>query len=322
MTTNSIIIGRMNDLIKSPEWLESYNLWLSSRQAESTRRSYGHIWKTVLSFLQKQPGEIDRGDIVRIINYLRERGLAPATIGQYIAGISSFYSYVGKYFTELRDDNPARDAPRPRVMQYSDAYYLTPEEASTLLKVIDRSTILGQRDYALFLAYIMLGRRNSEIRKLRWGDFEEIGDLIWYRWSGKGKLNERFECPRPVYDTICSYLEAAGRLNEIQDPDPIFTAVSGRFHRNGSETPISSRQVGRRLKKYAGLARLDQQRIHVHSLRHTATVLRMEAGDSISDLKEYLNHSSIVITQIYTHRLRARRDTSWEKVFGMLGIST
>lgn len=316
------------ELITSPQWKEVFDLWLSSRGAESTRRSYRLIWKSVLSFLQKQPGEISKADIARTINHLQQ-DLAASTVCQYVAGVSSFYSYVNKYFSELRDDNPAREAPRPKVISYQDAYYLTPDEAQRLLGAIPRDTARGNRDYALFFGYIMLGRRNSEIRKLRWGDFEKLGETVWYRWSGKGKLNERFECPPPVFEAIQTYLKSAGRLKSIRESDYIFTAISGRFHRNGldpkagiqTQTPISSRQVGRLLKKYAGLAGLDAERIHVHSLRHTATVLRMEAGDSISDLKEYLNHSSIVVTQIYTHRLQARRDTSWQKVAGMLGVA-
>ena len=111
---------------------------------------------------------------------------------------------------------------------------------------------------------------------------------VFYRWSGKGRAR-RDQCPLPVWQSIQQYLSRSGKLESIQPEDYIFTPLTDRAARlpnvdQSSWTrnqPLSSREVGRLLKKYAKRAGLDPAKIRVHTLRHTAAMLRKQAGDDL-----------------------------------------
>src|SRR3972149_3524883 len=157
------------------------------------------------------------------------------------------------------------------------------------------------------------------------------------RGPGKGKEKSGTEGPPGVggREAIVEYLKAAGRfpaeasspgLDEASSPgdeEYIFTALTNKAGRlpnvsaaewEPGAQPLSMREVGRLLKRYARLAGLDAKKIQVHTLRHTAAMLRHEAGDNVEDICAFLAHSSLAITQIYLHRVEGKKDTSWSKV--------
>jgi site-specific recombinase XerD len=317
----------MNQDVLSPllvdRWRDAFDLWSAGLRTDNTRRVYRQSWKYFLEYVQKPPGEVTRADVARWVDDMRSKGLSACTRQQRLAAVSCFYTFVNEDFTQridgqetpLHDSNPAAGSRfRERINPYGKAIHLGIDQVKKLLETIQcRGTILSKRDYALFLAYVLTGRRNSEIRRLKWGDLEESGGRIWYRWSGKGKHDQRYELPRPVWDAIRVAMNALGRMSSIKPEDYIFTAFD-------SSSPLSLREVGRLLKMYCKKADLDAQRIHVHTLRHSAAMLRKAAGDDIESICHFLGHSNIGITQIYLHSIEGNKDESWSKASDMLGL--
>jgi site-specific recombinase XerD len=355
------------------EWSSAFDLWLASHPSPNTRRAYRKAWDLFFAFTSRSPWEISKSDVARWIEYQRAQHLSPETIQQRLAALSSFYTYVTRIYTSLTPDgreqplhffNPVKAVPRPRTSPYNKARYLNVDQARAFLHAIPRYTLQGMRDYALFLTYLATGRRNSEIRSLRYGDIESCperseGSLpslkpgtgvrsngrIWFRWNGKGR-QRRDELPQSVWTAILDFLKSSDRLDSISPSDHIFTALndSARYlpnvqkaalsslefgetklpskHQPASDVcPISAQMVCRLLKKYIRLAGLNPQGITVHTLRHTAAMLRKEAGDDLQSISSFLAHSSLTVTQIYLHQVEGRQDTTWLKVEALLGIS-
>jgi len=349
------------------DWSSAFDLWLASHPSPNTRRAYSKAWDLFSAFTSKSPWEISKSDVARWIEYQRAQHLSPETIQQRLAALSSFYTYVTQIYTSLTPDgleqplhffNPVKAIPRPRTSPYNKARYLNVDQARAFLHAIPRYTLQGMRDYALFLTYLATGRRNSEIRTLRYGDFEfeqfpssRFGrgvrreGRIWFRWNGKGR-QRRDELPQSVWTAILDFLKSSDRLDSISPSDCIFTALNGNarhlpnvqkaavFGLEFSEAkllskqqaasgvcPISAQMVCRLLKKYIRLAGLNPQGITVHTLRHTAAMLRKEAGDDLQSISSFLAHSSLAVTQIYLHQVEGRQDTTWLKVEALLGIS-
>jgi len=164
---------------------------------------------------------------------------------------------------------------------------------------------------------------------------------IWFRWNGKGR-QRRDELPQSVWTAILEFLISSDHRDSISPSDYIFTALndSARYLPNvqrsrtpdlefGSakfpslnRSPISAGMVGRLLKKYIHLAGLNPQGMTVHTLRHTAAMLRKEAGDDLQSISSFLAHSSLAVTQIYLHQVEGRQDTTWLKVEALLGLNT
>ena len=319
------------ELSQNQKWSNAFGHWLNSK-AENTRRAYEAAWEELLDFTEKMPWEMSSADIEDFIDDLRKR-YSKSTVQQRLAAISSFFSYARDNYMDYVDGkeiplhryNPAKAVQRPKVNTYGKAHPLKVDEVRALLGAIDQETLQGKRDYALILTYILTGRRNSEIRTLSWGQIESDGHLFWYRWEGKGCTSGRYELPAPAFHAICEYLSAMGRLQDITSEDFIFTALSdhaGRLPgaRHDPSRALSSRYIRDLVKKYARLAGLDPETIRVHDLRHTAAMLRSEAGDDVDSISSFLGHSSLRTTSIYLHRVGGRKDNSWTKVQDMLGL--
>ena len=74
----------------------------------------------------------------------------------------------------------------------------------------------------------------------------------------------------------------------------------GYFFANQSGKKLSDQAVRRMINKYASIAAID---LHItpHMFRHTFATSLLEADVDIRYIQEMLGHSSINITQIYTH---------------------
>ncbi len=319
------------------EWGDAISLWLATRKSEATRRAYARALEDLLASSGRRPADVTRTDVIRWTQSMQERGSSPATIAQRLAGVSSFFNFcMTEYVLDrpdgqslLHNQNPAAGKSlRPKVELYGKACWLDRDEARALLGAIPTGTWQGRRDYALLLGYILLARRNTEWRRARWGDFERFGGQVVYRWTGKGKTDQRLDVPGPLWAAVCAYLQARGALKDHQPGDYIFTALSrtGLPMPGGRQVeanrPISAHEVGRLLKRYLLLAGLQAKQIKPHSLRHTGAMLMREAGASDQEIMEFLGQSNLAITQVYLHQLSGRRNNHWLTVSEMLGLKT
>lgn len=306
------------------EWMNCYSDWLG-KLPDNTTRAYNGAWKELTGVSGKMPWELDRSDVVAWVRMMNARGLANSTISQRLAAISSYFTYL-KDTTGIKIDITGGKVLRPKVRPFRNARYLSIEAVRALLGAMNPNTKRGSRDYALFLTYIMTGRRNSEIRNLKWGDIVHSGATVFYRWQGKGK-GRLDELPRPCFNAITNYLKTNARLETIGAEESIFVASSdcakhlpsvkaSAYLAGGA---ISMHQVEDLLRTYKRKAGIVSQ-LRVHDLRHTAAMLRRAAGDDVEKISEFLAHSDLGTTQVYLHKIAGRQDTTWMTVGQMLGI--
>lgn len=313
----------------SDDWQAAISLWLERCNSPETRRAYARALEDLLIVSGAMPWEITRTDVLRWVEDMRKRGLKAATIALRASGASSFFRFCQEDYLvrgqPLHPSNPAAGrAVRPRVSLYGRSAWLSVEEAKRLLAVIGREDVRAKRNYALILGYLLLARRNSEWRTARFGDIETRDGKKFYRWHGKGKVDQLLELPAPVWSAVADYLEEAGRLESVRPEDHLFTALNDVRLPGGQRIPqnqpISAHEVGRLLKRYCRLAGLDAATIHPHSLRHTGAMLRKKAGADLEEIMQFLGHSSLAVTQVYLHSLEGRSDQSWQKVAALLGL--
>jgi integrase len=323
------------------EWARAYDLWLRDK-AGNTRRAYERAWDDLCAFAEKAPAAILGADVQDWAEDLAARGLAAASISLQLSAISSFYRFAcqrylvrdGRGEGPLHGYNPAAAVPRPTVEAYAGAAFLDSRELAALLGAIGRDTVAGKRDYALFLGYVLTGRRNSEWRAIRWGDLRGRGARIYYTWRGKRTEHAVNELPPPVWEAIRDYLEAAGRLTAIGPDDFVFTSLSDRAARlpnvDGAACegghPLSAGEVNRLLRKYARRAGLGQRRVHVHVLRHSAAMLEEEVaagtpGAGLAGISAFLGHADPKTTMRYLRHLRGDGDGTWARKCQVLGLN-
>lgn len=333
-------VGPEREEVLERAWGEAVEAWLGAKEAKTgsanTRRAYEGAVRLFFEGCERRAWEVGGVEVIRWQQGMRAAGLSEATINLRLAALSSLFEFACNKFVlmdartgrevPLAQRNPVRRVERAAVSPYEKSSYLGVDEVRALLRACDRSTVVGLRDYALIVSYIYTGRRSSEVRTLRWGDIREEGGRVWYEWKGKGGKGRRDELPLPVYQAITAYLEAAGRLDGMEEGSFVFTALSKVAERlptvndSGHPRALSSSFVNRIVKKCARRAGLRWREVHTHTLRHTAAMLRRELGGDLQELQEFLNHSSLAITQIYVQHTEKRTDTMWAQVEALIGV--
>jgi len=300
----------------------------------------------------RAPWTVKAGDAQQYRLWLEETGRSVATTAHYMAVASSFFQYVidkadingGGVEVSLFMDakgavrrNPFRNraVQRPRVNPYGKAVALTPVQVQAFMGAIQEEVrpLVRARDNALFLAYLLTGRRASEIVVMQWGDIQ-AGDkpgTYQFRYIGKGHGKERGEdaewkwqsLPAPCYHAIVGWLKLAGRLEGITEQTYIFGPINEEAKNFGSDLPanrhVAARRVGQlmdKVAKRAGLAKM-----HPHQLRHTfAHHLYESSGGDIRLVSGLLDHKSIATTQIYIGAMERKEDSYSTKLMAQLGL--
>ena len=337
------------NLVDVQEWNLAYERWMIAKSPNS-QRAYLAAWISFLDSLDgRGPWEVTYSDAAAWVAKMQAQGASARTINQRLAAISGFYEYVCTEFIvvdhkgrhPLHDTNPAagRSLRRRQGDDYDQADGLNGQQVRALLRAIPKDTVQGLRDYALFLLYTATGRRNSEIRCLRKCDFRlaagsgaaEDGTVQFW-WENKGSSGWD-ECPPDVLEALKAYLDASERPWDTLPEDAyIFIALDDRAARlpnvrrqapeqqEPGQQPLSMRQVGALLKRYARRAGLEASRVHVHSLRHTTAGLMEAVGEDLREIQAQLGHKNLRTTQVYLEKRRGRKNRFWAKVKALYGL--
>lgn len=145
------------------------------------------------------------------------------------------------------------------------------------------------RDAAVCELLFATGMRICELCSLSVSDVNiQDGTILIY---GKGSKERRLQLGnKDVITTLKNYKDKFSA--EIASCHYFFVNQSGR--------PLSDQTVRRMISKYTELASID---LHItpHMFRHTFATSLLEADVDIRYIQEMLGHSSINITEIYTH---------------------
>jgi len=274
------------------------------------------------AFADKHPGEVRPADVEAWRAYLEAIGNKPATIYARISRLSSFYKWLmaepqlGVYITT----NPAAQArPRfPRPYQSESVKAWSDDEMNALLVVVklsaDSGSLVGKRDYALLLFYLLTGLRRNEVISLRGKDLQRKDDklIIGYKRKG-GKFVGREVSDPTLLEALDDYLRAARRMEVLRTGGPLWT----RHDRAGFPgAQLSSRSFCNNLKKYATVAGIDS--VHLHQTRHTYARIVAEETGSFVETQEALDHENAAPTRVYVQRITVKADKHSGKIAGRM----
>ena len=178
--------------------------------------------------------------------------------------------------------NPFRDAQKPKLRELRPAHFSKPDFQS-LLRVID-----DQDFKALCITAVTTGLRLSEIISLNWKSVDLERKLILVESSDTFTTKSRRNRAIPISEGLLNLLVTR---KEQASTDLV-------FHSGGRQ--LNRYMLSHQFKTYVRLAGLDD-RMHFHSLRHTFATWLVQAKVSIYEVQKLLGHSSITVTQIYSH---------------------
>ncbi len=229
----------------------------------------------------------------------------PRSIKRKIATLKSFFSFLEQ--EEYIEASPFRKLrlriqrakTLPRTLSISSVIKLLQSAYSCKKK-----TPLGSRDYmettrdiAVLEILFSTGIRVSELCRLREADVDLRHGHILVR--GKGNRERIIPlCDKATLRALRTYREVYS----------IFLEPSSSFFRNRDKRPLSDQSVRQIIKRYQKFSCIPEN-VTPHMFRHTIATLLLENGVDIRNIQTLLGHSSLAVTEIYTHvSLSAQRE--------------
>ncbi|MDQ6804451.1 MAG: tyrosine-type recombinase/integrase [Actinomycetota bacterium] len=301
--------------------LEQRNLFgeaerIAARAASAgTRRQYATIFRAFGDWLA---GELDRPPVVGDLDadviatygrYLSSTGgrggrpAAPATSRVYMSMVRALARDLG------RDDQiggvrvPRHEPGPPETLTDSDYF--------NLLRVPDRRTFAGKRDYALLRVLGDCGLRSAELRGLRAQDLRRPrSNARHYRLFIRGKGGREREVPVP--EAVQHAIEAWVKVHPLargvglRDEQPLFV----RLGRYAHEEPValSAEAVYRVVRRDCLAAGVPDRLAHPHALRAYWATHCLEAGVSVHEVSARLGHVDLRTTARYAAARPERTD--------------
>jgi integrase len=297
-------------------------LWSEAATASSTERRdelLNYKRKAVESFFNfagMRPADVSPLDVERWRKHLERarpdgQGLSPSTVYVRVCFLSSFFEWAMRDPT-LRvyiTSNPARLAlPKaPKAYQTESVKAWTDEQLQDIVEAVRAKAaagkIVGKRDYALLLFYLVTGMRRQEVISLRGGDIK-INDFITLTGKVKGGDYVGREVRDPLLkEALTDYLESCGRSGVLKTDGPLWTRHD-RAGRPGAA--LSSHAFVKNLKRYAREAGVGD--VHLHQTRHSFARIISEETGSITDTQDALGHRNSATTRVYVQRIAIKLD--------------
>jgi len=181
-------------------------------------------------------------------------------------------------------------------MKKKETEFLTEEEAQAILRVSDRRTLQGKRDYAILLTLLTTGLRKAEICNLKVGDLKTYQNQAVIDVIGKGKKFRRIPLRNETLLAIKDYLKVNG--NGTAPEHPLFNTLGK--HGPYEEKGLTPKAVDCLVKSLAKKA-LIRKRIHPHVMRHTFATTLLDKGNDLKTVQSLMGHAHIRTTKCYLH---------------------
>lgn len=198
-------------------------------------------------------------------------------------------------------------------MKKKETEFLTEEEADAILRVPDRRTLQGKRDYAILLTLLTTGLRKAEVCNLKVEDLKTYRNQAVIDVIGKGKRFRRIPLKTENLIAIKDYHKATGNGTELAHS--LFDTLGK--HGPYEERGLTPKAVECLIKSTAKRALL-QKRIHPHVMRHTFATTLLDKGNDLRTVQALMGHSHIRTTETYLHSTDDRKVEAIESLqFGV-----
>jgi integrase/recombinase XerD len=277
--------------------------------SEKTARSYRQTLNILRLYYKDTKGiEFDsmdfscftRSNIYDFLMWLKEnRKNSIQTINLRLSAIKSFLKYCSEEDIELTpiylDVSSIHAFKRNKTPIVE---FLTQEQLKLLFSLPDITTRLGRRDRFFLIFAYETGSRLQEILDLKINSIIRSDISVRARIHGKGNKTRYV----PLLGSTVSHLDSY--LKEFHENSPDNAFLFYTIH-DSQHTQMKPGTVDYFMKKYGKLAHKDNDKfpegLHAHMLRHSIAMAMYKKGIPISYIRDFLGHSSIDTTTVYSY---------------------
>ena len=242
-----------------------------------------------------------KSDLTKLSNYLQNQDLSKTNIDNFFIDMSEFnYSSSTKkrmhssiknflkYINENEDfesidisDIKLKSSKKlPEVLSITDI--------ENMINFYNHETYLDSRNRTVIDVLYSTGCRVSELCDINISDIDL--DEKYLKLKGKGSKQRIVPIGSMLYKNLLQYLNVRETFLQNRG-EPLFLSKS--------KNKLDRTAVFRIIKKTAKNISL-QTDVYPHTLRHSAATHMLEGGCDLRTVQEFLGHSSVSTTQIYT----------------------
>ncbi len=278
-------MGKTLKLLTTLTWEEYLSEFFTEKRIQGCRERTIQDYKLHLGlFFRTYQGDIDNYHFLcnKVKEYFSTSVIAPATFNIRRAYLKSFFSYLVKI--GILPKNPINF---PKRKDEGRARNVSQEVLIELLKLPDKKTFAGLRDYCLILLTLDTGIRPQEALSLLPGDINLPGLEVTIRNDIAKTKATRTVPISPLTATHIQKLLKV-RLSTWHDHIPVFCSYEGR--------PLLETSWAHRLKQYSHQL---GHSITPYSLRHSFALLYLRNGGNVFTLQRTMGHADLNMTKRY-----------------------
>jgi len=277
----------------SPQTVRTY------KQSINMYRLYFNNMRS-MPFTEMDLSCFSKDDVYDFLLWLKqERGCSPQTQNLRLATIKSFLHFCAEEEVELMPLYISVSGIHEFKTQKSQCVeYLTQAQLKLLFSIPDIGTAKGRRDRFFLIFAYETGARLDELINLRLKDIVRTNDYVTVRVLGKGSKVRHVPLDPSTVEHLDAYIREFHRSSVNEDY--LFYTIH-----DGEHTQMKPGTVDYMMKKHGNAAHAVDNSfpkgLHCHMLRHSIAMAMLKKGIPISYIRDFLGHSSIITTTIYSH---------------------
>lgn len=233
--------------------------------------------------------QIKESDIIAFLvfsNYSKNN--CPYTRQRRVTSIKAFYKYIFTLHPRVIKTNPVENLPQIKKDERLPKY-LTLKQGKQIQTIFSKeNTKFPERNNAIITLFLSTGIRLNELINIDINDidFKDNSIVVFGKNSKERIVYFSSYCKEKIFEYLNTRKE--------NDNKALF------LNRFGNRVGVKAiEEVCEKAYKLIGLDKLGYT---THALRHTAaTIMYKNSNGNILLVKEFLGHSSLASTQIYTH---------------------
>jgi len=256
-------------------------LFIQKGLSQNTINSYKHDLKKFVD--SNKTLDIKGTDFDSFLHNINTLKLSPKSKQRLISSLKQFHIYLSQ-LSVIDHEFPKGvriklGSSLPRVLSIN--------EIDSFINFYDHSNFLNSRNKTILDFLYSAGTRVSELCNVELSDIDLDDNFV--QLKGKGSKYRIVPIGSLLRQNLTEYLTYRNNLKSINS----FLFLS-KSHKQMERTAVF-----RIIKKTTSSLGLDSD-IHPHTFRHSAATHMLEGGCDLRTVQEFLGHSSVSTTQIYT----------------------
>lgn len=254
--------------------------------SSNTIKNYLPDVQKFLVFINKDPTEITKIDVIKFINDLKEKELDAKTINRKIYALYKFIQFLNNDYAIQLNFNIKKLKMRIAKQEYGRDL-LTKTDFKRILNAAYRDK--NVMFFTLLMTLYLTGMRISEALNIKFKDIKKK------EISVVGKSNKQRYVPVPF--ELRKYFRQYAIYRKDSKEEYLFLNKHGRR--------LTSWMADYYIKQYARKTKVELKRAHCHNIRHLFGYTCVnERGMTIDEVAQLMGHSDINITKIYIKKTR------------------